>query len=50
MIGEFRKDQSLSDTKNKRACCKNRVHSSEMRELRGDDFYFLCEVGSNDDC
>lgn len=50
MIGEFRKDQSLSDTKNKRAWCKNRVHSSEMRELRGDDFYFLCEVGSNDDC
>ena len=50
MIGEFRRDQSFSDTENKTTWCKNRVQSGEMRELMGDGFYFLCEVGSNDGC
>lgn len=50
MIGEFWKDKPLSETENKTAWCKNRVRHGELRELMGDNLYFLSAVGSNDAC
>ena len=40
----------LSLKQNKTAWCKIGFQSGGLRELMGDDFYFLCDVGSSDAC